>query len=204
MQAIVDHTQQHQKPKASDEDERVRAMAALIDPLGVDADSYFALEGPPFGAASAASDTFYTLRGNQRGLEQALMHFDDEARGTLHRVFALEDNALRPNDGWKRRLLATASEEVERNWGVVMLMPNGPYERGLRSLVEQLEPDNANEILPSEEKLLLSTAQTLVNALESNARESGEDWMQLEALFNQLARVPSQQVVSGDVKRTLN
>lgn len=203
VQAIADHTQQR-TPKLSDEDERVRAMAALIEPLGVEVESYVALEGSAFGAANAASDKFYALRGSQRGLEQALVNFDDEARGTLDRAFALEDNALMPADGWKRRLLVTAFEEVEQNWGVFMLMPNGPYERVLRSLVEQLEPDNANEVLSSEERVLLSTAQSIVNALGSNPRQSGEDWLQLEALFTHLARVPAQQVVSGDAKRTLN
>ena len=40
--------------KLNDEEERVRAMAALITPLGVDAESYFALDGPAFSAAAVA------------------------------------------------------------------------------------------------------------------------------------------------------
>ena len=203
QQAIADHTRDAH-PKGTDDNEQTRAIASLIEPLGMDAESYFILEGQAFGAASAAIDKLYGLRAAQRGLEQALGQVDDEARGIVERAFTEEEHALRPSDGWKRRLLQAGLEEVERNWGVVMLLPNGPYERGLRAAVERLEPENANEFLSSDEKLLLTTAQSLLNALERNQRRTGDDWTQLESLFHQLARVPVQQAGLGDAKRTLN
>src|SRR5690606_18385053 len=105
----------------------------------------------------------------------------EEARGTLDRAFAQEDHALRSDDGWKRRQLVSASEEVESAWGIVMLMPNGPYERGLRALVEQLEQINAEEVLPSDERILLTTAQSILSTFDRNPRRSSDDWTQLEA-----------------------
>jgi hypothetical protein len=203
QQAITDQTQQA-KAKLNDEEERVRAMAALITPLGVDAESYFALDGPAFSAAAAASEAFAALRGSHRGLEQQLAGRDEKARGVIDHAFAYEGHALSPNDGWKRQLLDGAYEEIEQNWAVVMLLPNGPYERTFRGIVEILEPDNGAGLLNRDEQALLATAQRLVQELTANERRTDKDWMRLEMVFHQLARVPSQQVASGDAKRTLN
>ena len=142
--------------KLNDEEERVRAMAALITPLGVDAESYFALDGPAFSAAAAASEAFAALRGSHRGLEQQLAGRDEKARGVIDHAFAYEGHALSPNDGWKRQLLGGAYEEIEQNWAVVMLLPNGPYERTFRGIVEILEPDNGAGLLNRDEQALLA------------------------------------------------
>ena len=201
--ALTDQTQKA-AVKPNEEDERVRAMAALIDPLGVDAETYFMLDGQVLRTAGQASEDFYALRRTQRGLDHYLAQGDDEAHREVDRAFSREDQALRPGDGWKQRILNAAAEDLEQNWGIVMLLPNGPYERALGGLVEQLEPDNANEILAGDEKLLLATAQSLLNGLQSNPRRSSADWMQLQSLFHQLQRVPVQQAGLGDAKRTLN
>ena len=204
QQLVLTDQTQKAAVKPNEEDERVRAMAALIDPLGVDAETYFMLDGQVLRTAGQASEDFYALRRTQRGLDHYLAQGDDEAHREVDRAFSREDQALRPGDGWKQRILNAAAEDLEQNWGIVMLLPNGPYERALGGLVEQLEPDNANEILAGDEKLLLATAQSLLNGLQSNPRRSSADWMQLQSLFHQLQRVPVQQAGLGDAKRTLN
>ncbi|AHB47617.1 hypothetical protein W911_03030 [Hyphomicrobium nitrativorans NL23] len=200
---ITDQTQRVEY-KPSENDERVRAMSALVDPLGVDAESYVMLDAQVLRTAGQASEDFYALRRTQSGLDYFLRQGDDEARREFDRAFSREDQALRPGDGWKQRILNAVAEDLEQNWGIVMLLPNGPYERALGHIVEQLEPDNANEILAGDEKLLLATAQSLLKSLQSNARQSSADWMQLQSLFHQLQRVPVQQAGLGDGKRTLN
>lgn len=191
-------------PKFNEGDERVRATAALIAPLGVDVESFFVLDGGVFSTASQASEDFYALRKTHRGLDHYLSLSDEEAHREVDRAFAHEDQALRPNDDWKRQRLNTALDDLDRNWGVAMLLPNGPYERALESLIDQLEPDAANEPLPSDEEVLLAMAQGLLKGLQGNARRSHDDWTQLQSLFHQLQRLPVQQAGLGDGKRALN
>jgi len=201
--AIADHTQQS-RPKLSEEEERVRAMATLVEQIGIEVESYLGLEGTAFSAATAAANAFLDLRKGYRVLDQELAERDARARDTLDQAYAREDNALQAADGWKRQLLSAALEDIEQNWLVVMLLPNGPYERALQTVVEQLEPDNGSGMLRSDEQILLSTAQRLVGELSANARRTDQDWMRLEVLFHQLARVPAQQAGTTDAKRALN
>ncbi|HEX2841481.1 hypothetical protein [Hyphomicrobium sp.] len=202
--ALADHTREQKHPKPSEDEERARAVAALIEPLGVNADAFLDLEGTAYSAAAAAAEALLVLRGSNRGLEQELAGRDEQVRGILDNALAREENALQPNDGWKRQVLNSASEDIEQNWIIVSLLPRGPYERGLQSLVEQLEPDNGSGMLRSDDQALLATAQRILQELGQNERRTDKDWMRLEVLFHQLGRVPPQDIARADAKRTLN
>ena len=112
-------------------------------------------------------------------------------------------SSLAPNDDWKRQQLVAAYQEIDHNWPVLMLMPNGPYETVLRGVVEQLEPDNGAGSLSAEDTALYNVAKRLVAALSEGDRNSDRTWIRLEAVFLQLARAHPQ-VAQGDGKRTLN
>ncbi len=192
------------RAKPSEEDERVRATAALIAPRGVDVDSYVLLSGPVLEAAHAAGKAFHDLCGTVRALGQELAELDANASANVERALAQEDHALKDDDDWKRQLLNSAYKDIDKSWPVVMLLPNGPYERGVQGLVEELEPDSAADALPKDGEMLLVVAQSVAKELAVNARRTDKDWMRLEVLFHQLARVPAEQVADADVRRTLN
>ncbi|WBT38864.1 MFS transporter [Hyphomicrobium sp. DMF-1] len=201
--ALVDHTQEA-KPRLSDEEERAQYLAALIEAIGINPETYFGLSGPAVAAAAAASEAFLSSRQSVRLLDQELAERDEQAHGLVSQAFAQMDGSLSASDDWKRQLLVSASEEVDQNLPILMLLPNGPYETALHGLVEQLEPDNATGSLRSDEQLLLLTAQRLVHELAQNARRTDRDWMRLEVVFHQLSRGHAQQAAVGDGKRTLN
>jgi hypothetical protein len=203
---LPDHTQRGVEPKApaDADDDRAAAIAALLMPLGVRPDDFLDIEEDGYMAALAAAKVFQTLRGTHRGLDRALSEREEAARGSFEHALAREEDALQGNAGWKLQTLRAAIDEIDQSWPVVMLLPRGPYEEAIQSVVDTLEPDAAAGTLRREDQVLFTMAQALANDLAINPRRSANDWMLLEVLFHKLPRVPTQQVASGDVKRTLN
>lgn len=200
--ALTDQTQRPGR-KLSEEDERFRATTALIAPLGIDTDAYLMLTGPVLDAATAAGKAFHMLCGTVRGLGQEMVDADNDATAKVERALAQEDHALQDDD-WKRQILNSVFKDIDSLWPVVMLLPNGPYERAAQALVDELEPDSAVGSLPNDSEVLLAVAQSVGKEFSVNTRKTDKDWLRLEMRFDQLTRFPAEQVAEDDVRRTLN
>jgi hypothetical protein len=204
---LADHTQ---RPAAAapdpvqDVDLRFNAIDTLLNPAGISGSDFVEIEPDAFQAAMAAAKVFQTIRSAYRSLDQALYEREEQARSQMDRTFAEEENSLQANDGWKLQTLRSALDEIDQNWPIVMLLPGGPYEDAVHSVVEGLEPDAAADALRREDQALHAAARTMGAEFGSNARRTADDWMRLEVLFHKLARVPHQQIASGDLKHTLN
>jgi hypothetical protein len=201
--AIEDHHTLKIPVTDSGEVARTDYVSTLVEALGMPPEAFLEIPGLAFTAASAASEAFAHARQSNRLLDEELTERDEQARVAVERAFARLEASLAPTDDWKRQQLVAAYQEVDHNWPVLMLMPNGPYETVLRGVVEQLEPDNATGSLGAEESALYSVAKRLVAALSEGDRNSDRTWIRLEAVFLQLAR-SHPQVAQGDGKRTLN
>jgi hypothetical protein len=200
--ALEDHTVK--TPVANNGDvARTDLVASLVEALGMPPEPYLEIPGPAFTAAAAASEAFAHARQSNRLLDEELTERDEQARVALERAFARLEASFAPADDWKRQQLVTAYQEVDQNWSVLMLMPNGPYETVLKGIVEQLEADNGAGSLPAEEAALYSVAKRVVDALGQSNRNTDTAWIKLEAFFLQLSRAHPQ-VAQGDGKRTLN
>jgi hypothetical protein len=208
--AIADHTRERKaearerKTVAQGEPEPRNYLAALAESLAVDPEAYTVLTGSAFEAAVLASEQLVALRQSNRLLDHELGGRDEQEHNRFERAFAYLDNSLAPDDDLRRQQLVAASEEIEQSWNVLMLLPNGPYESALTDLVEQLEPDNGEGKLKSDDQALLGIARRMVQDLASNARRTDRDWLSLESRFQALLRGPAQQTAAGDSKRTLN
>lgn len=200
--ALEDHTV---KTPVADKGEvaRTELVAALVEALGMAPEPFIEIPDSAFAAAAAASEAFQHARQSNRLLDEELTERDEQARVALERAFARLEASFAPGDDWKRQQLVSAYQELDQNWSVLMLMPNGPYETVLKGLVEQLEADNGAGALPAEEAALYSVAKRLVDALGQSNRSTDTAWIKLEAFFLQLSRAHPQ-VAQGDGKRTLN
>lgn len=202
--AIADHTR---NVKADDDGEREPPgyLAALVESFGVEPEAFISLGGSAYDAARLAGDALFELRQNNRGLDQELGGRDQHEHARLERVYAHIENGIPPEDGLKRQELASAWEEVEQSWNVIMLLPNGPYEAAFAELVEQLEPDSGAGMLKGDDQILLAIARRVRQYLASNARRTDKDWITLEQQLQLVLRTPTQQqVAAGDAKRALN
>lgn len=201
--AIADHTRRPslEERGASETD---GYLTALVQSLGVEGDAFISLSGSARDAARLAGEAMFALRQSNRSLDQELARRDQEAHGRLERAIVQLQGALQMDDGTDRQKLADASDEIERYWDTLMLLPHGPYELALADLVEQLEPDSGAGTLRGDEQVLLATARNAHQGLVSNPRRTDRDWLQLEQQLQLVLRTPMRQAVAGHTKRTLN
>ncbi len=117
-------------------------------------------------------------------------------------AFAQLEASFAPGDDWKRQQLVSAYQELDQNWSVLMLMPNGPYETVLKALVEQLEADNGAGALPAEEAALYSVP----NASSMRSDRQPKYGYGLDQTRSFLSAIVSRSPAGGtrDGKRTLN
>ena len=186
-------------------------VAGLIAAIGIEPGLFYALSGPSFGAAAAASEAFSRARNLNGLLDTELTQRDEEARMALDNGFYALESTLAPGDSLNRQRLKAAYDDVDQNWAILMLMPGGPYERLLVELIVALEPDAADGNLPPREQALLFSARQLRQALGANSRNSPQAWQQLDQAL-QGALAPGQHAAAqpgsagtpgGGGKRTL-
>ena len=156
-------------------------LAHLIQALGIDPEAYLDLSGTAFGAALATSEAFKEQRAVNSILERNLKERDRQARQRLESAYeALASKLVGDDATYERHLLADARNEVEQNWQILMLLPNGPYEILFAQLIESYEKDAADDLLSTEKEALLENARVIRRAIISNHRTSSADWEQLQ------------------------
>ncbi len=220
-QAPVAQAPQAQAPRANDPDrtpdpgpdgfpanaalEHKRGyVAALVSSLGIEPELFLDLSGEAFGAAVAASEAFDRARQSNQLLDRGLTERDEQARVQLEKSFSRIDSQLQPSDARERQILVDAYTDVDQNWLVIMMLPGGPYESLVQSVVEILEEDDGGGRLPAEKKELLRLAKRLHASLATNRRDNADAWQRLShALGNQFGSGQAQAGFDGG-KRTLN
>jgi hypothetical protein len=160
---------------------RLKYVSDLIGAFGLDADSYLDLSGDAFGAAVFASEQFSRARQGNSLLDQGLTERDEKAQMKVEEMFSFLEGQLQPGDADLRRILKDAYDEVQQNWAVLMLLPNGPYETVLLELIEALEPENGAGVLKAEHAELLRAAKRLRQSLLGSPRDNAESWRKLAA-----------------------
>jgi hypothetical protein len=164
---------------------RADLVGDLLEALHIDAETYQRATGPQVGAAAAASQAFERARHSNQTLDDELTARDEQARIALDNAYTMLKSRLRPNQTRAMASLGEAYAEIDRNWAVLMLLPNGPYETVLREIVEALEADAGEDRLSTEDAGLYGLARGLADAFRSNGRRSEISWRRLAQSLEQ-------------------
>lgn len=180
-------TARESEPKAavSESDIRDDMLANLIRALGINPQSYFDLVGPAIGAALATSEAFKEQRGMNALLEQNLRQRDKQAAQRIeaaHETIAAKLTG--PDAVFARYMLDDARNEIEQNWPILMMLPNGPYEILFNQMIENYEKDAADGLLSADKEAFLDNARAIRSAIVANRRATPNDWIQLERDLN--------------------
>ncbi len=183
---------------------RSRYVIDLLEAMRVDPGSYELVSGPALGAAVAANEAFARVRRSHQALDRLLAGREEEAHISFANARSFLLNRLKPHQSWEQQVLMGAIDEIDQNWPIVMLLPNGPYEAVLKETVEAMEADAGAGALSTEEAALYDIARALTDAFKSNGRSGELAWRRLEASFNQAPRGSDPRVAFDDGGRTLN
>ncbi|NLG76986.1 MAG: hypothetical protein GX535_12185, partial [Xanthomonadaceae bacterium] len=196
---LADHTQRTVAVAApTDEDERRRAISALLRSLNLDANVYFGMSDQAWEAGQAAANALEDLWGSVGGLRRELEDTSRDYGDRVEHAVIEEERALEDDDGTKRQILNKAYQELGKTWLVVMLFKGGPFERAIHELLDEPDLDRG------EDDQMLAVSDRLAKEFEINPRLTAADWMQLERLLTQLKGASAQQMAEGDIRRTLN
>ena len=132
--AIADHTRASGDLPTSTDPQHL--TSELVSALGIDPDLYIHLPGDTFREAMAASEVFQHVRSQNGHLDKALGNRDDEVETAFERAFNRLSAALTQINERAQLPLKNAATDIQQNWGVLMLLPNGPYETALSAIVE--------------------------------------------------------------------
>jgi len=185
---------QHQLPLAANEDDidaeelKWQYIADLLEALRLSLSSFELVSGPAIGAAIAANEAFERVRRSNQALDRILAARYEEARESFKNARALLLNRLKPRQDWEHQVLRDAVDEIEHSWGILMLLPNGPYEAVLRETIEAMEADSGSGSLSTEQQALYDIAKKLVDAFGNNGRGGELSWHRLAANFDQTPR----------------
>ena len=172
---------QASRPRHRDDFVRLFLTALDIDPTRL-AD----VQGEIFGAAAAASESFKRLREGNLALGNQIELEDGKARDMLEGVYANLKYNINNNDAGEQRELDAAFEEIQSLWSVIVLLPGGPVERLMNSIVHDMEPDNAEGNLRPNEQSLFNVAKQLDSALKNTNRNTIGAWSSLGGAFDNI------------------
>jgi hypothetical protein len=179
-------------------------IADLLEAVRLNPGAYELVSGPALGAAVAANEAFTRVRRSHQALDRLLASRDEEAHESFTNARALLLNRLAPHQTREHQILRDAIDEIDQNWPILMLLPNGPYEAVLKETVEAMEADAGDGGLSTEEAALYDIARALADAFKDNGRSGELSWRRLEASFNQAPRGGDPRVALDDGNRTLN
>jgi hypothetical protein len=170
--------------RAQSEDE-VRQQFAdnLLDAIGLRPEDYAAMAGPVAGAAISAAHAFAQVRQRNAVLDKHLAGRDDEARKAFFDAYSSVQGRIADHDERRIELLNQAYDELQSKWQILMLMPDGPYESLIESLLAELEKPAGDGRLKPSETSLHRLLVNLKGQLGASNRNSVEEWRRLENVF---------------------
>ena len=162
----------------------------LMHAINANPAGWESLPGEALAQAAAASDVFGQLRATNIMLDRNVRQRDKHISDSLERAQAALLARLQGEKAcWHRQLLANARQDIEHNWQVIMMLPDGPYGSLLDQMIEAYERDDAEGKLDLEKQHLLKNVKAVRGALHSNPRDDAAAWLKLE---NDLMRISSE------------
>lgn len=169
--------------------DRDQFMASFLTSLDVQPRSYMELGGEAFRAAVAASESFSVFCQHHPELHSPVASRSRSMEDQLHNQIRELEAGITANDSPELIELDAAIQDLKSNWGIIMLLPGGPYEMLLKDIVEQLEQERGAGQLNTADRPLLQAARYVAQAMDSNPRQSTADWSNLGGAL---------QIVEGD------
>lgn len=158
-------------------------VGKLLSAIDINPDIYYAMPDEGFAAALVATDAFKRARESNRYLSQKLMERDEDARSAIDAMSAQLQTSGHDAGG-----LRSADDEINQNWPVFMLLPNGPYELVVSEMLEELEPQAGDGRLSAEESQLYAIVRKMREAF-NNPRNSEQSWSRMSQHLNQAANI---------------
>ena len=168
---------------ASERSQHETYVAKLLSALDINPDAYYAMPDEGLAAAVAASDAFKRARESNRYLSQKLMERDEDARAALDAISGQLQTSGHDAGG-----LRSADDEINQNWPIFLLLPNGPYEQVVTEMLEELEPQAGDGRLSAEESQLFVIVRKLREAFNS-PRNSEQSWVRMSQQLTQAANL---------------
>jgi len=176
-----------QAPAATSEQEKPDAyVASMIRALGIEPGHWDRLQGGAFGRALQAGQVFDGLLSTNAMLNQEVRQRDKEIQERLDQ--AQRGLSARNLDPRRWDQIQTARDIIEQNRVAIMMLPGGPYEALLDSMIEAYERGDGDGRLDAGKRLLLHNVKAIRQALVSNPRDSAEAWDQLGAALEEIGR----------------
>ena len=176
----------------SDKDLQNYYLNQIIEPLKIETASYFSLDRSAFQLATQASQSFREKCQKKSRLVSTLKEWDTRIRETIDGEIQSLTSNLEPDDERSRDLLAKARTEIDANWWILMLLPNGPYQGLFDRLIQEYEDDNGSGTLDADGKRLLDIAKQFREQISSNANDARPAWVamndELRALDSSMSR----------------
>ncbi len=197
----------HDDPQEADEEKRNQKLWRLLGPLTSKPDAYLVTTSEALAAANAAKDALSKLRQSRPAIDRYVTEREERAQTDLDGSVREALDAAETED--YRKAIKDACDEIDRNWGVVMLLPDGIVEQALNDLIGDLEPESGAGQLASEHQQLLQSVKRLLNAMESSSRMRGGSWRRVEAALVEASgegshELPYSRSAMTTSKRTLN
>ena len=178
------HARPVPQPPTETAEQRDRRLARtfrehLLRAIGIDPTMYEALAGAPWSAALAAADAFGPVRDRSVHLAKLLDVRDDRARESFDAAY---DHLLRDlpgQDPFAEKLLHDVGRELDQNWHVLMIMPDGPYDVLLRQASEELDRQDGEGNLNPDEQSLRRLVRMLRDVVATSPRDSEAAWDRL-------------------------
>ncbi|MBU2533407.1 MAG: hypothetical protein KKB37_11745, partial [Alphaproteobacteria bacterium] len=163
----MDDADEADRPSSSDEELGREYLDKMLIALQIKPERLTNIRDSAVGAARAASKSF-TQQCTRFATK--LKRHENEARDRIDRIF--EDSMSQERDEHRRRLLDDALQEIDQNWSIVVMLPNGPYEKFLEQMISKYEQDAGEGTLSADDGLALRDARSILQVMRPNPRDS--------------------------------
>ncbi|MEZ5843025.1 MAG: hypothetical protein R3D27_04755 [Hyphomicrobiaceae bacterium] len=157
----------------------------LLHSVGIDPAIYEALKGAPWSAALAAADAFSVVRNRNVHLAKLLDVRDDRARESFDGAYDHLLHELSQQDPYAEKTLHDVGRELDQNWHVLMIMPDGPYDVLLRQAADELDRQDGEGNLSPDEQSLRRLVRMLRDVVAGSPRDSEAAWYDLAVTLDE-------------------
>ncbi|MGI9408598.1 MAG: hypothetical protein ACR2OV_00890, partial [Hyphomicrobiaceae bacterium] len=140
-----------------------------------------------YAAAIAAGESFKELQDRHPELKPKIAEAENAARSKFERLYRTLKRNMPAENTAELHALDEAHAEFRDHWMIAMLLPGGPYEKLMESLVHNMEADNGAGRLSPEDKTLYDAALQLAKLMQDSPRSSAADWSDINEGFRGIA-----------------
>ena len=163
--------------------DRRHFLDTFLKALDIEPERFTELAGEAFSAAVAASESFAAVRQQNADLSRYIGARDQQLRDAFVQTNSQLEASIATQSSPEWAELDAAYQDLEQNWNIAMLLPDGPYERVLQLIVEDLEPDGGAGRLSQADTVLFGVARRIAELMATSPRQSTADWSSLGGAF---------------------